>query len=78
MRKVDTSPRRKDAILRRLKRNLGMTPEVRARVAKLNAEKTDWFGTCRWCGIVRSGTLAEITKDCGCEKSKPDTGTTAT
>lgn len=34
------------------------------RLREFNAERSDWYGTCRVCGEAVAGSLAEIRKHC--------------
>ncbi len=41
-------------------RRFGASPEARERMAKADAEATDWQGTCKYCGCVFRGSAATL------------------
>lgn len=60
--------RKKDAILHRLRRNMGMSEEVRERIRKQNEGFDDWYGTCRRCRATLYGTPKQLKEGCSCGK----------
>lgn len=43
---------------------------LRERVLEEFRTAPDLYTTCRHCGKRRTGTMAELLKDCGCEHKK--------
>jgi len=47
-----------------LQRRFGMMPERAAELRKFNEEKTDWYRTCRTCGKLLTGSIADLKRPC--------------